>query len=137
MLYSNFELGKGGPMIALKENVQVDVRKFEEIGYTVQRRQFWQYDVVSSSGETVLEVVLLPETALAMSKKGWKFQLVCCCYCRTGITSCKLLSCNFFRESDDRKNLGNQVRNLLSWVQEALVFFPMPLNQNKKKEVIK
>ncbi len=69
MLYSNFELGKGGPMIALKENVQVDVRKFEEIGYTVQRRQFWQYDVVSSSGETVLEVVLLPETALAMSRK--------------------------------------------------------------------
>lgn len=69
MLYSKFELGKGGPMMALKEKVQVDVRKLEKIGYMVQRRQFWQYDVVSSSGETVLEVVLLPETALAMSRK--------------------------------------------------------------------
>lgn len=55
-------------MMALKE-VQVDVRELEEIGYIVQRRQFWQYDVVSSSGETALEIVLLPNTTLAMSRK--------------------------------------------------------------------
>lgn len=59
-------------MMALKEmqvQVHVHVQELEEIGYTVQRRRFWQYAVVSSSGETVLEVVLLPETALAMNRK--------------------------------------------------------------------
>ena len=35
----------------------------------VHRRYFSQYDVVSLSGETVLEVVLLPETVLAMNRK--------------------------------------------------------------------
>ena len=55
-------------MMPLKE-MQVHVQELKEIGYTVQRRRFWQYDVVSSSGETVLEVILLPETALAMNRE--------------------------------------------------------------------
>lgn len=52
-----------------RERVRVDIRKLEEIGYIVRRRLFWLYDVVSSSGEVVLEVVLLPSTVIAMSAK--------------------------------------------------------------------
>lgn len=50
--------------------LKVDVPELEKLGYNVQRRELWHCDIVcAKTGETALEIVILPDTVVVWNKE--------------------------------------------------------------------